>query len=69
MCTHFPLMFLPNRGLAEIPESERRQMLRRMGDEEYETMVSILHNFPLLELTARVHVIDDAETDIITAGE
>ena len=56
------------RALASLHESDRRQMLRRMGDEAYETMLCVLGNFPDVELDARLHVIDDEKTNVITAG-
>jgi len=56
------------RCLAEMREPDRRQMLRRMGDEEYETMLTVLRSFPIVDLNAATHVIDDEESHVITAG-
>ena len=55
-------------ALAGMAESDRRLMLRRMGDEEYETMIAVLNQFPYVKLNASTMVIDDEETDVITAG-
>lgn len=56
------------RALASMSEGDRRQMLRRMSDEAYEMMLSVLRNFPDIHLEPMIHVIDDYETHIITAG-
>nr|CAB3265944.1 translocation protein SEC63 homolog [Phallusia mammillata] len=56
------------KNLVEMRESDRRQMLRRMGDEEYDTMLTVLRSFPLIDLDVSTHVIDDEETNVITAG-
>lgn len=56
------------RALAAMPENDRRQMLRRMGDEAYENMIQVLKNMPDVQLNTHIHVIDDDESHIITAG-
>ena len=55
-------------SLAAMPDAERRQMLRRMGDEEYDTMVLMLQQFPSVRVRAETKVIDDEEVNVITAG-
>lgn len=55
-------------ALAGMADSDRRLMLRRMGDEEYDTMVTVLNQFPYVRLQAETMVIDDEEIDVITAG-
>nr|XP_002126467.1 translocation protein SEC63 homolog [Ciona intestinalis] len=56
------------RGLAQLRESDRRQMLRRMGDEEYDTMISVLKKYPDVELHVTTQVMDDEDLNVITAG-
>uniref|UniRef100_H2YM46 J domain-containing protein n=1 Tax=Ciona savignyi TaxID=51511 RepID=H2YM46_CIOSA len=61
--------FLRNlRGLAQLRESDRRQMLRRMGDEEYDTMISVLKKYPDVDLNITTQVMDDEDVNVITAG-
>ncbi|XP_039247558.1 translocation protein SEC63 homolog [Styela clava] len=54
--------------LSKINDHDRRQMLRRMGDEEYDTMVACLKSLPMLEVDVHIQVLDDEEAHIITAG-
>jgi len=54
--------------LASTNEYDRRQMLRRMGDEEYDTMISMLYKFPNVRMYITASVKDDEEVHIITAG-
>ena len=55
-------------ALACMNDYDRRQMLRRMGDEEYDTMVAMLNMFPNVKLYAAASVKDDEEANVITAG-
>ena len=55
-------------ALASMNNIERRQMLRRMGDVEYEIMVSMLQKMPNVRLRAETKVKDDEEANVITAG-
>lgn len=56
------------RSLATLHDSDRRQMLRGMEDEEYACMVSCLKLMPMVEADARIMVLDDEEEHVITAG-
>ncbi|XP_076810510.1 translocation protein SEC63 homolog [Clavelina lepadiformis] len=56
------------RSLAMLKDSERRQVLRRMGDEEYETLVTVMKSFPDVEIHAEMVVMDDEDKNVITAG-
>ena len=55
-------------ALASMNDYDRRQLLRRMGDEEYDTMISMLYKFPNVKMYASASVKDDEEVHIITAG-
>ena len=56
------------RNLAALGGSDRKQLLRRMGDECYETMTTVLRMIPEVDLSAQIHIIDDEETSNITSG-
>lgn len=54
--------------LAEMKNEERREMLRHLSDDQYEDIVNVLGNMPLIELDVGSEVLDDEESSNITAG-
>lgn len=54
--------------LAQLEDSERRQMLRVLSDEQYEDVVEFLSHLPLLDVDVRSEVLDDEDGGKITAG-
>lgn len=56
------------RSLAKLADSTRRQALRNMGSEEYDTMITCLKRFPLIDVGLDIKVLDEEESHVITAG-
>ncbi|XP_017484476.1 PREDICTED: translocation protein SEC63 homolog [Rhagoletis zephyria] len=54
--------------VAQLEDSERRNMLRQLSDEQYEDIVEFLGHLPLLEVDVRSEVLDDEDGGKITAG-
>ncbi|XP_035687196.1 translocation protein SEC63 homolog [Branchiostoma floridae] len=56
------------RQLATMDEKDRRALLRNMTDEEYEDVMEVIKNFPIVEMDVQSLVLDDEDTYTITAG-
>lgn len=54
--------------LAAMKDDDRRNMLNKLSDEQYEDIVTVLGNMPLLEVDVKTEVLDDEESGNITAG-
>lgn len=55
-------------SFAHMRNEERRDMLRSLSPEEYEDIMIVLGNMPLLDIETRTEVLDDEESGNITAG-
>lgn len=54
--------------LAKMKDSDRRQLVRTLTDEQYNDMLIFLAQFPYIEMTASASVEDDEDVTYITAG-
>ncbi|RWS01622.1 Translocation protein SEC63-like protein [Dinothrombium tinctorium] len=54
--------------LASMKDEERRSILRNLSDEQYEDIINVLGNMPLLEVDVKSEVLDDEDSGTITAG-
>jgi translocation protein SEC63 len=54
--------------LAQMKDDDRRSMLRNLSDDQYEDIMNVVGNMPLLELEVRSEVLDDEDSGTITAG-
>lgn len=54
--------------LAQMRDDERRAMLRNLSDDQYEDIINVLGNMPIIEADLTSEVLDDEESGIITAG-
>lgn len=53
---------------AQMRNEDRRDMLRSLSQEQYEDIMIVLGNMPLLDVDTRTEVLDDEESGNITAG-
>lgn len=53
---------------AMMADSDRRNMLRALSENEYDNVISVLMKMPVLELEVKSEVLDDEDACIITAG-
>jgi translocation protein SEC63 len=54
--------------LATMNNQDRRSMLSKLTDEQYEDVMAVLGNMPHLEADVKTEVLDDEESGNITAG-
>jgi len=54
--------------LAAMKEDDRKSMLRALTDDQYEDVMTVLGNMPLVEAEVKTEVLDDEESGNITAG-
>ena len=54
--------------LARMKDDDRRNMLKSLSDEEYEDIMVVLGNMPLIESEIKTEVLDDEDSGNITAG-
>ncbi|RWS25690.1 translocation protein SEC63-like protein [Leptotrombidium deliense] len=54
--------------LAYMKNDERRSMLRNLSDDQYEDIINVLGNLPLLDVEVKSEVLDDEDSGTITAG-
>jgi len=54
--------------LASTKDEERRSMLRGLSDDQYEDLLIVLGNMPLLDVDVKTEVLDDEDSGNITAG-
>uniref|UniRef100_A0AAQ4PL10 Translocation protein SEC63 homolog n=1 Tax=Gasterosteus aculeatus aculeatus TaxID=481459 RepID=A0AAQ4PL10_GASAC len=54
--------------LVSLKDSDRRSMLRFLGDEKYDEVLSVLGSFPHITMDTKLQVLDDEDSNNITAG-
>ena len=54
--------------LAQLDDTERRQILRILTDEQYQDVIQFIGQLPLLDVDVRTEVLDDEDKKKITAG-
>ncbi|XP_076129514.1 translocation protein SEC63 homolog [Alosa pseudoharengus] len=54
--------------LVSMKDSERRNMLRFLGEEKYDEVLSVLGSFPHVTMETKLQVLDDEDSSNITAG-
>ncbi|MGH0164007.1 UNVERIFIED_CONTAM: hypothetical protein FKN15_046509 [Acipenser sinensis] len=54
--------------LVSLKDSDRRNMLRFLGEEKYEEVMAVLGSFPLITIDMKLQVLDDEDSNNITAG-
>ncbi|KAK1170368.1 hypothetical protein AOXY_G7191 [Acipenser oxyrinchus oxyrinchus] len=54
--------------LVGLKDSDRRNMLRFLGEEKYEEVMAVLGSFPLITIDIKLQVLDDEDSNNITAG-
>jgi translocation protein SEC63 len=55
-------------SFAQMRNEERRDMLRSLSNDQYEDILIVLGNMPLLDVETATEVLDDEESGNITAG-
>lgn len=53
---------------AKLPAEESRSLLRDLTDQEYENVIKVLGNMPLIDFSIRCEVVDDENSNVVTAG-
>ncbi|XP_043647669.1 translocation protein SEC63 homolog [Drosophila teissieri] len=53
---------------AQLKPEESRQLLKNLSDFEYENTMKVLGKMPLIDFSIRCEVIDDENTNVVTAG-
>uniref|UniRef100_A0A672G2P2 J domain-containing protein n=1 Tax=Salarias fasciatus TaxID=181472 RepID=A0A672G2P2_SALFA len=54
--------------LVSLKDSDRRSMLRFLGEEKYDEVMAVLGSFPHLTMDTKLQVLDDEDSNNITAG-
>ncbi|XP_030626411.1 translocation protein SEC63 homolog isoform X1 [Chanos chanos] len=54
--------------LVSLKDSERRNMLRFLGEEKYDEVMAVLGSFPSVTMDIKLQVLDDEDSNNITAG-
>uniref|UniRef100_A0A8D0D3V4 Translocation protein SEC63 homolog n=1 Tax=Sander lucioperca TaxID=283035 RepID=A0A8D0D3V4_SANLU len=54
--------------LVSLKDSDRRSMLRFLGEEKYDEVLSVLGSFPHITMDTKLQVLDDEDSNNITAG-
>lgn len=54
--------------LVSLKDSDRRSMLRFLGEEKYEEVMGVLGSFPHITMETKLQVLDDEDSNNITAG-
>ncbi|KAA8583126.1 hypothetical protein FQN60_015672 [Etheostoma spectabile] len=54
--------------LVSLKDSDRRSMLRFLGEEKYDEVLSVLGSFPHITMDTILQVLDDEDSNNITAG-
>lgn len=54
--------------LVSLKDSDRRSMLRFLGEEKYDEVISVLGSFPHIAMDTKLQVLDDEDSNNITAG-
>lgn len=53
---------------AKLSSEESRSLLRDLNDKEYENVIKVLGNMPLIDFNIRCEVVDDENSNVVTAG-
>lgn len=53
---------------AQLKPEESRQLLKNLSDFEYDNVMKVLGKMPLIDFSIRCEVIDDENTNVVTAG-
>ncbi|XP_057677981.1 translocation protein SEC63 homolog [Corythoichthys intestinalis] len=54
--------------LVSLKDSDRRAMLRFLGEEKYDEVMAVLGSFPHISMDTKLQVLDDEDSSNITAG-
>ncbi|CAB1339731.1 unnamed protein product [Coregonus sp. 'balchen'] len=54
--------------LVSLKDSDRRSMLRFLGEEKYDEVMAVLASFPHITMETKLQVLDDEDSNNITAG-
>ncbi|KPP60553.1 translocation protein SEC63-like [Scleropages formosus] len=54
--------------LVSLKDSDRRNMLRFLGEEKYDEVMAVLGSFPHITMDIKLQVLDDEDSNNITAG-
>ncbi|KAK9531664.1 hypothetical protein VZT92_011074 [Zoarces viviparus] len=54
--------------LVSLKDSDRRSMLRFLGEEKYDEVIAVLGSFPHITMDTKLQVLDDEDSNNITAG-
>ncbi|TRY99183.1 hypothetical protein DNTS_001981 [Danionella cerebrum] len=54
--------------LVSLKDSDRRNVLRFLGEEKYDEVIGVLGNFPYIIMETKLQVLDDEDSNNITAG-
>ncbi|KAG7240578.1 hypothetical protein INR49_026727 [Caranx melampygus] len=54
--------------LVSLKDSDRRSMLRFLGEEKYDEVMAVLGSFPYITMDTKLQVLDDEDSNNITAG-
>uniref|UniRef100_A0A3Q3QZ56 Translocation protein SEC63 homolog n=1 Tax=Monopterus albus TaxID=43700 RepID=A0A3Q3QZ56_MONAL len=54
--------------LVSLKDSDRRSMLRFLGEEKYDEVMAVLGSFPHIDMDTKLQVLDDEDSNNITAG-
>uniref|UniRef100_A0A673CTZ7 Translocation protein SEC63 homolog n=1 Tax=Sphaeramia orbicularis TaxID=375764 RepID=A0A673CTZ7_9TELE len=54
--------------LVSLKDSDRRSMLRFLGEEKYDEVMAVLGSFPSITMDTKLQVLDDEDSNNITAG-
>lgn len=53
---------------AKLPSEESRSLLRDFSEQEYDDVIKVLGKMPLIDFSFKVEVVDDENTNVVTAG-
>lgn len=53
---------------AKLPHDESRSLLRDFSEQEYENVMKVLGKMPLIDFSIKVEVVDDENSNVVTAG-
>lgn len=53
---------------AKMDQNDRRTMLRSLSDDQFEDILLVLSDMPIIDLSVKTEVLDDEDSGVITAG-
>lgn len=53
---------------AQLPSDDRRAVVKNLNDTEYENLLKVLGQMPLIDFSHRCEVVDDEDSNVVTAG-